>query len=346
MQVRFMIIGLAFLLVPNALFAQEVIKPTLIIGTPEAGEFTTYKTLYQGKVEARGQFLYIEYASDKPVEVLIAPFRTEGEYNPRDLVHAHLEPGAEQKFLIDVSGSPQWSPWAASYFVWFVAEDDSTNMAVQNMESSKGAMYMLPVLALQQFFTLERFQASVFHSLYGIYVLGKPVIPFIGIFVVFLCIFFFVRAHKKHTSYSLPLFILIGGILFFQLRSGIDMLRYTMQHIQSWNESGTFEQLGASYSVARILEQEQATHLQQDITAYVCSNDSDYYTKAVRYAAYPIEIQYAPKEDVTLTHVVVHHSDYTFENDILTCKTFSGFARLLEEFADGARLYSLLPDSL
>jgi hypothetical protein len=227
--------------------------------------------------------------------------------------------------------------------MWLMAEDDTTKLAIEDAGMIPGKWYHIPLIALRQLFTLEKFQVSVFHTLYGYRMIDVPVIPIIGGLLLVLSAFLLYRAKKKDVFPAKAIGVVVVLLLVYQARFAVDLARHSYTHLASWYGNHRYEQADAAYAASELLVREQELYPRQSIFTYVCTADSDYYAKVLRYAVYPQGVTVAPTSQTRVTHVLVHHAKASFDDDILVCGNFTGKARVIHTLPDGAVLYSLLP---
>ncbi len=319
--------------------AADLLVPKPTIARDESQLLPHYTTQTSMTTEGKGGYLHIVYSSSQPFDLLIAPFRSSRGYLPIDLSRVHMPAGKHRDVRIDLTGSPLWSPGQHKYYLLFGSAQKSVDTAVEDMSFLPTPLLQVPIIAVRQFFEAESYQISSYHTLLGYRVLTVSVTLLGGCIVLLTLLMLLIRKAQPSTLLG----VLVLAMLAYNMRFSLDLIRFTAHHLQQWYGEGLYSRAGAVVHIAQDVQADQQKHSFGAPYVYVCTDDTNYYAKMLRYHAYPVTVATDLQSDAPLTHVLVHHSQWSETGGTLHCGQFEGTVRKLADYPDNTHLYSLLP---
>jgi hypothetical protein len=132
-------------------------------------------------------------------------------------------------------------------------------------------------------------------------------------------------------------------VLLYQAWFSVDLLRFTSSHLTDWTQSGTYGALGAVQSIALEIRNE-SMQAGKASSVFVCTADSDFFTKALRYFLYPATVSLF-SEDAPKSNFIVVKNQLEWREDagLLACRGVEVSARRLQDFPDGSILFATFP---
>ena len=330
-------IGLAsVLLLHIGTAAAEEIVPESIALWNAPGIASANREYLRTKLEGRGGTLRLRYTADAPVDGFIAPARADGAFAFGDLLHFALAPGQEHDVTVPVSRSPAWSPLADHFSLTFLPQTGKT-ITVQTAVLEPDPVWTLPVTAVRQLAEEEPYKVSTYHVLTGYRVFGWRLVPLLGVLMILAAFAVLVWTRGNLRS---ALAVILTGIVLYQARFGIDLLRFSYAHAREWYGEGTYASAESMYNVASFLRGHIAGTQQTEI--FVCSDAPNYNAKLLRYLLYPRRVHEKLLADRPPTHVVATRDAYwQYGKGVLTCGAIIHNANQLHAWPDGTAVFSL-----
>lgn len=275
-------------------------------------------------VGGRGGTLRIVYSATSPVDLDLVPLH--GTYSlDHEQLFVRLPAGENLDARVDLSHGMGWSAFRQTLVLRFSAPSRTDQIDILELTIEPATFSETIRATLQGFLHREQFAVSSPHSLRGQRIGGVPFTALVGIPVALVSVILFLKK-KVQTS----MLILVVGSLTYSLWFGWDLLRFT----QSFAHAGSAEDIG---SVLRHESTDQSF-------LFLCTNTGNYYSKAVRYFAYPVPVSRETADIPKATHVLVHEAHHwSYENGVLRCGSLDGNAVHVRDFPDGSVLFSASP---
>ena len=336
-RARLFLIGL-MVMAPGICAAETIfITPTLDL-SPSVAQLRTEDTEHSSAIiQGTGDRLSITYTSPVRIDVDFVPIRRGNGYDPAEMAHFSLPPSKDGEAIVDLKVTGGWWPFAQQYkFSFFHAAGKPDITGIDFVPWTWAGLFRGIGMHIAM---RETWQVSTFHTLRGSSVLSIPLSAIVGIVTVgAVAIFFWLGRNKKPLPNLLT--VLIIGSLAYTAWSGIDLLRFSAGHLREWTAEGTYSKEGSAGTMAKAIW-EETEKSREPLFVFVCSDVSDFYAKALRYALYPIPVSVKNEDIARATHVVVSQKvSWQYKDGILTCGPISGKARKLAEFNDSSVLFS------
>ncbi len=292
-------------------------------------------------LEGKGSTLTLTYSSDQSFEVYIIPLDSNDNYNPLDMVHVSLASTQGERSTVDINlaASPSWTLLRERYLFQFISTAEDTNAGIYDTQfSGPGAVELIGILWKHLFFP-EPYLPSSYHVLRGYRILNGYLAIILGI--VSCTVVVAILLWKKTKGIPTALTFLALFMMLYGLRSSIDLLLFTKEHLSSWHTDGRYDEAQNVYDIAAYIH---TLDPQTSPQIFVCRDGTNFREKLLRYFAYPLPIYSADRQgEGKPTHIIVMGKrEWSFENDTLTCGDISSRATLLETFPDGTTIFALL----
>lgn len=345
-SLRSSIVGLAlFVGLTSIAYAQTLSITPALVSASDTVEQALQRNAGRAStaLEGNGGTLALTYQADEQVEVFMVPIDTNGNFVPTDFLQFTLPATDEGTVTVDLTVSPGWSPGQKKWFINMLTEHQEATIGFSKLEIVSGGP-ATPLVAIRQLMTSEPYTPSSFHALRGYRTLGLPVAVILGIVTLIAFVITVLVASKEKRLYAGILVLLCGSAL-YQLRVGIDQLRFTKEHLSEFSK-GTYDEAGSVSDIAMLVK-EVAT---PNSTVYVCREGTNFKEKLLRYFTYPIRISSdqndIEKADFALVMDATHWSlETTTANDAsvqqLVCGSLKRTAQRITSFADGSILFRL-----
>lgn len=326
------IVALVLFACPLAAGASDLLVPTLALDGEQFSILSDYRESADGMVNGAGSRLRITYHSSTPLNAFIAPMIDDTAYNPAQMYRFVLPATSLGTENIDLTALSSWSPAHTNYYLSFLSGKEETDAEFSEMTIHGGSFFTTVSAAFFQLWQSEPYWVSNAHLLRGYFILGIPFSVVFGLLTIIVATAFFVRKKRQ-----LAITILLMGVLLYNLRFGIDLLRYSVTHVREWETSHTYGEPQDLYEVADALNA-----MPNVLHVSVCFDSTDYYAKLLRYLLYPTNVHINQSIEKA-THVVVTRKiDWDYTNGILRCGTsFTHAATKLKEFPSGSIIFSL-----
>lgn len=328
-------------LVPSSSAAATLrITPTLDLGSEEAlaRAQATEKTdfVFGGK----GDRLRIVYTSPVRIDVDLAPRRRGAGFDPTEVLHFTLPPGAHTEAVIDLTQTPGWSPLEKEYHAYFASPPGGKDAEIETIDFLPWTLGTLLMTAARNLATRDTFQVSTFHALRGYNMLGFSLSIIIGATTILIALATLLRRTSRTRALA-P--VLVTGMLLYTAWFGVDLARFTTRNLREWYAEGLYNKAGAAEAVADAIQKE-ASASPTPLFVHVCHDTTDFYAKVLRYLLYPTPVSVRAEDVARATHVVVAGKlSWSFHDGTLTCGSVTGPARELATFRDGTVLYASIP---
>lgn len=297
-------------------------------------------------LEGKGATLVISYHSNQPLEIYMVPLEKNDLFVPTDFLRFTLPQTEDGTASIDLTVSPGWKPIQQKWLVHLLSKDEKADAGFNSISFTPSSPFRIAGAGVGHFLTAEPYTPSSYHALRGYRIFGAHVAVMLGIatvLIAFVCLLFVKRERMLMTGVT----ILLTGTALYQLRFGIDLLRFTNEHLTEY-AGGTYDEAGSAHLVAAAIK----LIGKEGQTVYSCRDGTNYKEKILRYFAYPIRISSddadAAKADFA---VVMDKQSWNLDTatvnkaTVLTlrCGAANRRAERLNTFADGSILFRLLP---
>ncbi len=327
------------------------ITPALIDAAHSVEEaLTTHKGHASTTIQGQGGTVTIDYQSSESLEVYLVPLHADASYTLTDYLRFTLPMATEGGTVsIDLTMSPGWSPKQQTWLLNLLSTDEKTNAAFTKMSFDDANQPNAAIIALRHLFTEEIYTPSSYHALRGYKMLDVSFTVLLGLVTVIgaLGCLIFLREQKRKTGAML---MLILGMLLYQMRFSVDLVRYTAQHLTEYSH-GTYDEAGSIHAVAAFLHT-LAKGKESTLTVYVCRDGTNFKEKLLRYFSYPIRISSETEDTKNAQYAVVmdkfkwgFETIVTKENasTLLKCGDLERRSEKLTTFRDGTIVFRLLP---
>ncbi len=326
------------------------VRPTLVDNSSMVEQALRENTARTSTVlEGNGSLLQITYRSSEPIEVYLVPLAAEKSFVPTDYVRFTMPITQESTVNIDLTVSPGWSPGNHRYYFSLLSRTENADAAFIRVEFLPASAGQTLKALVRHIFTPEPYTPSSYHVLRGYRFLGISFTAALGVLILLaatLCALL-VRRGLRLTA---VLAVLIGGSLFYQLRFGIDLLRFTKEHLTGYELHGIYDEAGSVHVIAenlRTLTQDG----RQPAIVYVCRDGTNFKEKLLRYFTYPLNVSAEAASVKSASYAVVMDKlQWSFDGTekregTLRCGALNASAEKLTGFPDGSVLFRLLPPS-
>lgn len=284
-------------------------------------------------VDGRGDRIRVAYSSPAPIQIDLAPMRRGTGYDPAEILHATLPAGTHEAVL-DLTATPGWSPFSQTYFLFFYGVDKENPGEVTDVSFAPWTLTSLVRTAARNLLMREEYQVATFHALRGTHLLGFSLSLVLGLLTLIATL-----AFARRSPHAM-LAVLATGMLVSTAWFGIDLARFTVTHVAEWYAKGTYAKAGALKTAADLLKSESSRYA-VPLAVHVCSDETDYYAKVLRYFAYPVAVSVKEESIAQATHVLVAGKwQWAYDKGTLTCGGIQGKAREIATFADGSVLFA------
>lgn len=328
---------------PIAAFAQDtVITPERVDSSePVQRALEENKGHANTVIEGKGKAIRISYRASEPLVLFLVPLKTDNAFVPTDYVKFTLPETTAGEILVDLTVSPGWSPAEHRYYVEILSKNETVDAAFTGMEFVPGSFFSGVQAAFTHLFTREPYTPSSYHAIRGYRIFGVSLTVLMGTILLIAVgtALALSTGETKLQNTLLVLFILCG---LYNLRFGIDLLRFTGQHLSEYG-NGTYDEAGSVYEVARAIKKlEQGS--EGNPTVFVCRDGTNFKEKILRYFAYPTQITSDEADAKSATVVaVMDEMNWSEEGGVLKCGPINAAAQKLSEFSDGTILFRIQP---
>lgn len=326
------LIGCALFLGVTTAYAATELPVTLLQDTATLNAVLEAKQGFaSAMIEGEGAFVDISYFASEPIDVFMVPLQANDSYLPTEFITASLPAAKEQTVRLDLRNTPGWKPTHQRWLMNVVSPSAETDAGFTNVTFVSSTLSQTLEALLRHLSIAEPYGPSSYHALRGYRALGTSVPVVVGIFLLLATA---VLWKLKGTGTAIGSIVIIT--LLFQLRFGIDLLRFTHEHLSSYAH-GTYDEAGSVYEIAKTLKNDQS------LTAlFVCYDGPDFQEKILRYLLYPVPVSH---DGSGFSHAVVIGSpDWAGEGGTLRCREQSmKIAAQPQEFTDSSLLWHLKP---
>ena len=327
----------ALILVPGFAWAQvHRIIPTIVDSSALVEQaLRVNKGSASTKLEGQGGTLRITYVASEPLAVYTVPVSAAGQYAPGDFLTFTLPATEEGTVDIDLTVSPGWKPKAQTWVMHLLTKDENADAGFADVQFIRAGSATVAAAAIKHVFTVEPYSPSSFHGLRGYRVFGNDITIIIGIMLLIASVLTALIAAKGRKLQTV-LTLLIGFQALYGLRFGIDLLRFSAEHVSGYSV-GLYDEAGSVYQIAPVVRSLGSTKV------FVCRSGTNYKEKILRYFAYPVRISADPKDAVDADAVLVMNADeWSFDGATLRCGDLALKATKHSDFPDGSVLFTLL----
>lgn len=294
-------------------------------------------------IEGNGAALRVRYFASDPVDFFMVPQNRDGGYVPTDFITFTLPSTEAGETRIDLTVSPGWRPGQITWLVNLLSKDETTEAGFSSMEFEQAGILDTVSAVFTHLLTPEGYAPNVYHALRGYRMLGVSVTVMAGIvlFVAALCVAFFFPVGRKSTA---VLTLVVAVTCLYQLRFGIDLLRFTSEHMKGY-AAGIYDEAGSIYDVAA-----DVRAMTEGQSLYVCRDGTNFKEKLLRYFVYPTPVESDNADGSTASLVLVMDKfDWSVETrtedgrtvQSLSCGAFRGDTERLKQYEDGAVLFRI-----
>ncbi|MDP7477575.1 MAG: hypothetical protein QF442_03955, partial [Candidatus Peribacteraceae bacterium] len=295
------LIALLLILTPSA-FAEEIGV------TPVSGDVSIESSIASAESHAKadlngaGSSVSFTYTSDTPTDVFILFLKSNGGFDSQESLKVTLPKGDRNTATIDLRSSPAWHPKERTYRFHFLSSS-ARGAEFHDVEFTKASIGEVASAVVGSALTPEPYTPSSYHRLQGYSILGYPLTTIVGVLLILVVIILI----KKNPKLILP--ILISVTLLSHLRFSGDALIYSVKHVSTWMNKGTYEVMGSLPTIGSDIINNKAT------SVYLCNDGTSYASRILRYYMAPIKIVVDDP-----SHVLVHRSlNASLEGNTLRC---------------------------
>jgi|GEM_PF-757041 len=294
-------------------------------------------------LEGKGSSLLLDYVSNEPITVFLVPLFDGNNYSITDFLSFTLPETDNGSVSVDLTASPGWSQGNRRYLLNLLSASEEPGLAISKYEFLPASAGQTLGAMVHHFFIPELYTPSSFHALRGYRVLGNSLTPIYGLALLAAAVLAFIFLSKERRIQG-TIFVLIAGIFIYNLRFGIDLLRFSAEHLNEYNH-GTYDEAGSVYRLAaKVIATENG---EINPLVYVCRNGTNFKEKLLRYLTYPVRVSSddADASGATLVAVMNKYkwSFDTGKNGIneLACGAVNRKAQKLDSFPDGSSLFKV-----
>jgi len=342
--------------IPTIALAQEdtifIVPERIETSAPVQEALSQQKGSTVTSIEGWGSTVAITYHASEPIEIFLAPLLAENRYNLFDFLHFVLPATEKKTAIVQLTGSPGWSPGNRRYLLNILVRSDDVRAGFIDVQFEPASMTTIASAALQHFFSAEPYTPSSFHALHGQRVLGWSGSVMAGVITVLACIVAATASlRRKQHMMTTVMTVLIAALLLYQLRSAMDLLRFSTQHLREFYGKDIYDESGSVHSIARRIRKSAPTLLSTQV--FVCRDGTNFKEKLLRYFIYPMPVSADPAviDDAGMV-LVMDKLDSTFvprengaveEGAFMTvhCGDAQISAVLTKRFADGSMLFTI-----
>ncbi len=340
------------LAMPSGVSGQTLsIRPALIDASSAVEEALQHRQSQASTViEGKGRTLEIEYTSTEPLDVFMVPLQNDETFVPTDYLHFTLPLTEKGTVQIDLTVSAGWSGRNTKWLVQLLSESEETGAAFTDLRFSDEGPSIGTIVA-KHIFTKEPYTPSSYHALRGYRFLGNSFTVWLGSLTVLLAIVSIAVAPKKRKR-SVALGILFIGSMLYATRFGVDLSRYSIEHLGEYAD-GTYDEAGSVHTLAAVIRS-VAGQEPMHRTVYVCRDGTNFKEKLLRYFVYPVRVS-ANETLIPVADFAVVMNKYKWSTSVtlsreqsttvLTCGSLKRRAEKITTLQDGSVLFRLLPDA-
>lgn len=348
MRAHRLLLAVFFFAIPLSVSAQVLtITPALVDSSePVEQALAKNKGRASTSIQGKGGYLQIIYTASEPLLVFMVPVAEDGRFVPTDFLRFTLPETEEGMVEIDLTVSPGWSPSEKKWILHLLTETQEAEAGFQNLAIVPASFVQSVGAGIGHFFAPEPYTPSSYHALRGYRVFGIQVTMVLGALAVLAGLAVLFLPLKKLPALVV---VLLGFHFLYGLRFGMDLLRFTGEHLTGYAKQN-YDEAGSVHTVAEVLK----VTSRPNSSVYVCRDGTNYKEKLLRYFAYPLTISAEPATSGAADFALVmgkSHGDWALVTEtvdqrtrqILKCNDVYRPAELLSTFADGSSLYKLLP---
>ncbi len=275
------------------------------------------------EIQGKGESANLRYSSIKSIDGYVMFVRKDGTFGVHETLTFTLPAGVDQIVSIDLSKSPAWGLSENSFKMVFVSKDPAPKFA--SITFSEEGVSSKIITGINHLLIPEPYTPSSYHRLKGYRIFNLPLA------IIFFVILLIVTATQWKNRQRM-IQILIIGILIYNARFSIDLIRITGDHLASWYRDGTYDEAGSLYLAADELEGAEQVAL--------CADGSSYPLTLLRHIMYPTKVN-----DNNLTdssHAILFSAfRSSFSDGFLKCRNFESRAEVIASLTDGALVLEL-----
>ncbi len=297
-------------------------------------------------LKGKGASLRLVYSSESPLQVYMVATDDQGSFVPTDFMSFSLPAAPQQaEAIIDLTVSPGWSPGEQQYVLHLLSPREDAQASFYEAEflpASGAAMLAVP---FKHFLRAEPYTPGTFHALFGYRVLGTSVTIILGLITVLFAVA--LLGVLGFRSAKTVFILLIAAQLVYSLRFGLDLVRFSNQHLREYASTGSFDEAGFTYTTAADIRQ-LALASSSPVSVYFCRDGTNFKEKLLRYFVYPIPVVSDATGATKATMVLVSgkfKQGYSFADNRLQCGDIEQPAKTISTYPDGTELYLLNPPS-
>ncbi len=334
-----------FLLTPLSAAAQTLqIQPRVVDASWMVEEaLRDNKGRAKTSLEGNGAFLRLTYQASQPLTITMVPLSDEGRFVPNDYLLLTLPQTDGATADINLTVSLGWSPGNTVWLLHLLTKDENASAGFIAVEFLPATPKTMISAFFRHAFKTEPYTPSSFHALHGYRIFALDGTILAGILLILACIIAVIVAKKQNKLVAALLIVLtFQGI--YGLRFGLDLLRFSTEHLSGFSR-GLYDEAGSAHQIARALREHvmDSKKAESATTVFVCRSGTNYKEKILRYAAYPIVIT---SEEASAEHadyaLVMDADEWRVDNDSLHCADLTLRVRTVTDFPDGSVLFAII----
>ncbi len=330
-------------LLPSVVMAQTLTITPEVITSSSSVEKALQENKGRAKtsVEGKGGTLRLTYQASEPITIFMVPMTENGRYNQSDFIVMTLPTTEKAVADIDLTISPGWSPTTKKWLLHALTKDQETVAGFSTIEFIPVSLTKILTTVLRHALTAESYSPSSYHGLHGYRITSLDLTMMLGIALLVIGAVTLLTAKQSRRLQTLVIVIVACHAL-YGLRFGIDLLRFTGEHLSGYARGG-YDEAGSIYQVSEALT--ELTARNEKKTVFVCRSGTDYKEKILRYVAYPMTVTSDSASVLTADFAVAMDTDtWTYDpmSESLRCGTLTIPVRKISDFPDGSILFTIL----
>ncbi|MEQ1849390.1 MAG: hypothetical protein ABL890_02255 [Candidatus Peribacteraceae bacterium] len=329
------LIGYSFVLIPGIMRAEPLtITPSLISNTQMLEKALTAKEGYASTtLKGAGAFLEIEYFSSEDIDLFLVPLNRDGRYVPTDFMTAKLPAAANGDVRIDLRETPGWKTSETLWLLNIASSSTDTDAGFTGIEFVPASPIETLSAAMTHLSIAEPYGPSSYHVLRGYRVLGLSFAVLLGLITIIIALIVW-----RIRGVSTALWVLVTLTLLSHLRYGIDLLRFSHEHLTSMQTASIYDEAGTIYAVAESIKEIRMKE-QRFGGVFVCRNGTDFQEKILRYQLYPTPVSHNGDGPFSFV-VIIGSPDWSQDEASIRCGD-GQFLRISSQyFSDGISLHT------
>ena len=248
----------------------------------------------EAELKGPGRAIELRYSALSPLTVIVLYPDRSGGFAPLESIHTKLNAGSNQVATIDLTSSPNWSPWRRAYRLHFLSE--SGDVEFHDVTFIKPSIVEVIMLSVKQLFLTHPYTPSSYHRLPAYRISGMSFTVLLGLMLIGISSILLVKKQFEMIIAAAVIFTLLS-----HARFSLDALRYTFTHTAS-----DYATAGSLIEVAHELKKQKAN------SYFLCDKGTSYFDRLLAYHSYPVQSSDAP------SHLIVRNAGSSIEQAI-TC---------------------------